>query len=59
MDAEAAEVYWLYWNEQSGHTEGLENVKDYPQKSCKKPATTVKITQIWKNRRCDFPDFRG
>ena len=46
-------------NEQSGHTEGLKNVKDYPRKTRKKPAKTVQITQILKNRRFDFPDFRG
>ena len=53
-------------NEQSGDTEGLKNVKDYPQKSRKKSAKiphksakTVNITQIWKSRRFDFPDFHG
>ena len=44
-NAEVEEIYhYLSGNGKSGHTEGLNNVKDYAQKKSK----TIKITQLSK-----------
>lgn len=54
-NAEVEEIYhYLSGNGKSGHTEGLNNVKDYAQKKAK----TIKITQLQQSRKFDVPEFR-